>query len=97
MEDIQEFFDSMPDEVTISVTMDKKVWAELYKRTQEEENGIVDERHVLNDWVLGSIRHKQTGVRFFYENADSGIPSVRFMDTRLRNLDPNKVEPRTKW
>jgi len=78
---LDELFEDMPDRVRLIVQMDKEVWREMYKRTQSEENGIVDERHVLNDWVIGAIRHEQAGVYFLYENgATEGIPSVRFTD-----------------
>ncbi len=96
IDNFEEFYESLPDEVDIRIKMDKRVFKEMYSRTQEQENGIVDERHVLNDWVLGTIRYNQHGVKFFYEGeSNSGIPSVRFLDRRgvdLKTYDPIGVK-----
>lgn len=86
-----DYYESLPDDVFITVKMNKKVFREMYSRTQEQEDGIVDERHVLNDWILGAIRHDQWGVSFFYESdATAGIPSVRFLTKRNSEIPPDR-------
>jgi len=78
---LEDFLKNMPDSVDLVVRIDKNVWANMYRLTQEDTGGFVDERQTIYDWIIGAIRHYQRGVEFFYENdATKGIPSVRFLD-----------------
>jgi len=89
---LEVFFNSLPDEIDIRVRIDKNVWKQMYKATQKDDQGVVDERHVLNDWIIGTIRYTQRGVKFFYEaEAKEGIPSVRFLDDEGNVIPKNKM------
>lgn len=90
--DLESFLDSMPDSVDLTVRINKDVWKRMYELTQSSDPGFIDERQVIYDWVIGAIRHYQRGVEFFYENdADSGIPSVRFLDENGERISSQKM------
>ena len=89
---LEDFIESMPETVDLVIRFDKNVWSHLYQLTQKENTGFIDEQQVLYDWVVGAIRHYQRGVEFFYENdANTGIPSVRFLDEEGARIGKMKM------
>jgi len=97
-EDLKRFYDSLPDQVTIGIKMNKDVFIRMYNLERKEAgSGLMDtERRAVWGWFLESIRNMQRGVRFFYENgATKGPPSVRFLDDDGNDMDPNTISFRS--
>tara|TARA_R100000951_G_scaffold74449_1_gene62735 strand:- start:519 stop:830 length:312 start_codon:yes stop_codon:yes gene_type:complete len=93
-EDLQKFYDSLPDEITIGVKLSKDVYIRMYELERKENgSGLMDnERRATWGWLLETIRNVQRGVRFFYENgATEGPPSVRFLDDNGEDMDLNMI------
>lgn len=97
---LEKFYESLPDEITIGLKIDKHVFIRMYDLERKELSNVLmdSERKSVWGWLLESIRNYQRGVRFFYENdAKQGLPSVRFLDddgndinTRFLNRSPYK-------
>jgi len=93
-EDLQKFYDSLPQEVTIGVKISKDVFIRMYDlELKEAGSGLMDaERRACWGWFLETIRNMQRGVRLFYENgAKKGPPSVRFLTDAGEDIDPNTM------
>jgi hypothetical protein len=93
-EEMQRFYESLPEEITIGVKISKDVFIRMYElENKEAGSGLMDtERRAVWGWFLESIRNVQRGVRFFYENgATKGPPSIRFLDDNGEDMDPNTM------
>ena len=93
-EELQNFYDGLPDEITIGVKIDKDVYIRMYELERKESSNILmdSERKAVWGWLLETIRHTQRGIRLFYENGTKrGLPSVRFLDDDGNDIDPNII------
>ena len=93
-EELQNFYDGLPDEITIGVKIDKDVYIRMYELERKESSNILmdSERKAVWGWLLETIRNTQRGIRLFYENGTKrGLPSVRFLDDDGNDIDPNII------
>ena len=93
-EELQNFYDGLPDEITIGVKIDKDVYIRMYELERKESSNILmdSERKAVWGWLLETIRNTQRGIRLFYENGTKrGLPSVRFLDDDGNDLDPTSI------
>lgn len=93
-EELQNFYDGLPDEITIGVKIDKDVYIRMYELERKESSNILmdSERKAVWGWFLETVRNTQRGIRLFYENgAKRGLPSVRFLDDDGNDLDPSNI------
>lgn len=91
-EEMEKFYESLPEEITIGVKISKDVFIRMYElENKEAGSGLMDnERRAVWGWFLETIRNMQRGVRFFYENgATKGPPSIRFLNDDGKDIDPN--------
>ena len=87
---IENYYESLPDEITIGIKIDKDVFIRMYDLERKEASNVVmdSERKAVWGWLLETIRNYQRGIRFFYENdAKRGLPSVRFLDDDGNDID----------
>ena len=87
---IEKYYESLPDEITIGIKIDKNVFIRMYDLERKEDSNIImdSERKAVWGWLLETIRNCQRGIRFFYENdAKQGLPSVRFLDDDGNDID----------
>ena len=87
---IEKYYESLPDEITIGIKIDKDVFIRMYDLERKESSNVVmdSERKAVWGWLLETIRNYQRGIRFFYENnAKRGLPSVRFLDDDGNDID----------
>ena len=95
---IEKYYESLPDEITIGIKIDKDVFIRMYELERKESSNVVmdSERKAVWGWLLETIRNYQRGIRFFYENdTKRGLPSVRFLDDDGKlnhDLDINGLE-----
>ena len=88
---IEKYYESLPDEITIGIKIDKDVFIRMYELERNESSNVImdSERKAVWGWVLETIRNYQRGIRFFYENdTKQGLPSVRFLDDDGNDIDP---------
>ena len=93
-EELQNFYDGLPDEITIGVKIDKDVYIRMYELERKESSNVLmdSERKAVWGWLLETIRNTQRGIRLFYENGTKrGLPSVRFLDDDGNDIDPNII------
>ena len=87
---IEKYYESLPDEITIGIKIDKDVFIRMYDLERKESSNVImdSERKAVWGWLLETIRNYQRGIRFFYENdAKKGLPSVRFLDDDGNDID----------
>lgn len=87
---IEKYYESLPDEITIGIKIDKNVFIRMYELERKELSNVImdSERKAVWGWFLETIRNYQRGVRLFYENdAKQGLPSVRFLDDDGNDID----------
>ena len=97
IEDTQEFYDKLPEEITIGIKINKDVYIRMLElETKEAGSGLMcSERRACWSWFLETIRNFQRGIRYFYEDgAKTGPPSVRFLDDDGNDMDPNIIRVR---
>jgi len=88
---IEKYYESLPDEITIGIKIDKDVFIRMYELERNESSNVImdSERKAVWGWLLETIRNYQRGIRFFYENdTKQGLPSVRFLDDDGNDIDP---------
>ena len=93
-EELQNFYNDLPDEITIGIKIDKAVYIRMYELERKESSNILmdSERKAVWGWLLETIRNTQRGIRLFYENdTKRGLPSVRFLDDDGNDIDPNII------
>lgn len=87
---IEKYYESLPDEITIGIKIDKDVFIRMYDLERKESSNVImdSERKAVWGWLLETIRNYQRGIRFFYENdTKQGLPSVRFLDDDGNDMD----------
>ncbi len=87
---VEDFYDSLPNEISIRVKMDKDVFIRVHQLTVKESGSAIMDRdcRAVWGWFLETITNLQRGVRFFYENGTKqGSPSIRFLDTDGKDID----------
>ncbi len=88
---IEKYYESLPDEITIGIKIDKDVFIRMYELERNESSNVImdSERKAVWGWLLETIRNYQRGIRFFYEpDTKQGLPSVRFLDDDGNDIDP---------
>ena len=93
-EELQNFYDGLPNEITIGIKIDKDVYIRMYELERKESSNVLmdSERKAVWGWFLETIRNTQRGLRLFYENGTKrGLPSVRFLDDDGNDLDPTSI------
>ena len=93
-EELQNFYDGLPDEITIGIKIDKAVYIRMHELERKESSNVLmdSERKAVWGWFLETVRNTQRGIRLFYENgAKRGLPSVRFLDDDGNDLDPTSI------
>jgi len=97
IEDREDFYNRLPDEITIGIKISKDVYIRMLElETKEQGSGLMcAERRACWGWFLETIRHFQRGVRYFYEDgAKKGPPSIRFLDDDGNDIDPHIIQVR---
>ena len=93
-EELQNFYNDLPDEITIGIKIDKAVYIRMHELERKESSNVLmdSERKAVWGWLLETIRNTQRGIRLFYENdTKRGLPSVRFLDDDGNDIDPNII------